>query len=603
MLKISLYCYFSVPLRIILRFNIINYGKDQDHIPGRRRTPTIGARLSGRQKPCFSHALSCRAFEIIRPDLESHWRTDRNDAYIGQFVGETLRVGKHQRPGDPSRKDKLIGNVYTAYRLLEKLFTNDKGEFVKPENLMHMQQMLTPKGMKGEKSEVSTEKNIHSITEFAKWLIEKGKSLSGRDFYKFVFNNSPYINMALLKLAYDIEPSGKIRFDSENNKLIDTLKNKGISYVFLNAAKSGKSWSNVNGVNYSIVATSGRNRFSMEINGEFYPFTVFGKIESPILAVQYYDILNQIYGMDFGIGTEDYKKREYYIKRNRSPFEWGRYRNTDGIVEDGPDGDVDSDSDIGGTDAGKSKLEITAINAADNAVAIPPDIIDNFKFAGDENLYIDIVNDPSKGNYIIVAQRGGGNKVKLYYIPGTITSPDGTVNATPDEIRSVLEKTYNENGSTDLYTSDKIYTFTVRNDSGINVYTRKREDIPEPLTQELQNLSDAISENKDTLNSFISKSSNSNELIKMVGVSLDKTGFIEKLKKVLVDNPSSKDLEELKNDIVKGISEQAEMDMSGNDSIVCSVINGIVSLELNSDESKAINNLIDIFTNPKSCPF
>ena len=508
--------------------------------------------------------------------------------------------------GKLSERDKLIGNVYTAYRLLEKIYTDDKGSFSRPGDLRDNQQMITPK-------EMGSSENVSSIHEFAKWLIEKGSKLSGKDFYEFVFSNSPYINMALLKLAYDINLSGKIEFNSDNNKLIDTLKNKGISYVFLNAVKSKKSWSNVNGVNYSTVATSGRNRFSMEINGEFYPFTVFGKIESPILAVQYYDILNQIYGMDFGKGTEDYKKREYYIKRNRSPFEWGRYRGSDGIAEDGPDGDVDSDSNAGGTDvggsgtggtdAGKPKLEITAINAADNTVAVPSDIVDNFKFAGDENLYIDIINDPIKGNYIVVAQRGGENKVKLYYIPGTITSPDGTVNATPDEIRSVLEKTYNENGSTDLYTNDKIYTFTVRNDNGINVYTRKREDIPEPLAQELQNLSDAISENKDTLNSFISKSSDSNELIKMVGVSSDRTGFIEKLKKVLVDNPSSKDLEELKNDIVKGISEQAKMDMSGDDSIICSVINGIVSLELNSDESKAINNLIDIFTNPESCPF
>ena len=503
--------------------------------------------------------------------------------------------------GKLSERDKLIGNVYTAYRLLEKIYTDDKGVFSRPGDLRDNQQMITPK-------EMGSSENVSSIHEFVKWLIEKGSKLSGKDFYEFVFSNSPYMNMALLKLAYDINLSGKIEFNPDNNKLIDTLKNKGISYVFLNATKSGKSWSNVNGVNYSTVATSGRNRFSIEIDGEFYPFTVFGKIESPILAIQYYGILDQIYKMNFGLGTEDYKKREYYIKRNRSPFEWGRYRNTDGIAEDGPDNGVDSDSDAGGTDAGgsdpgKSKLEIIAINAADNAVAVPSDIVDNFKFAGDENLYINIVNDPIKGNYIVVAQRGGGNKVRLYYIPGTITSPDGTVNATPDEIKSVLEKTYNENGSTDLYTSDKVYTITVRDDSGINVYTRKREDIPEPLDQELQDLSNAISENKDTLNSFISKSSDSNELIKMVGVSSDKTGFIEKLKKVLVDNPSSKDLEELKNDIVKGISEQAEMDLSGNDSIVCSVINGIVSLELNSDESKAINNLIDIFTNPESCPF
>lgn len=505
--------------------------------------------------------------------------------------------------GKLSERDKLIGNVYTAYRLLEKIYTDDKGVFSMSSDLRGDQQMIVPE-------EMGSSDNISKIHEFAKWLIEKGSNLSGKDFYEFVFNNSPYINMALLKLAYNMELSGRIKLDdSIDSKLITALENKGIGYVFLNAAKSGKSWSNVNGINYSTVATSSRNRFSIEIDGESYPFTVFGKIESPILAIQYYDILDQIYKMDFGRFTKDYAKREYYIKRNRSPFKWGLYRDSDGIVEDDSDGDTGAGTGgtdaggtgTGGTGTGKPKLEITAFNAADNAVAVPPDIIDNFKFDGDENLHIDIINDPDKGNYIVVAQRGGENKVKLYYIPGTITSPDGTVNATPDEIRSVLENTYNKNGSTDLYTSDKIYTFTVRDDSGINVYTRKRENPAEPLTQELQNLSDAINENKDVLKNFVSKSGNSNELVKMVGVSSDKTGFIEKLKKVLVDNPSSKDLEELKNDIIEEMGKPVSFDMSGDDSIVCAVIDGIASYELNSDESKAINNLINIFTNPKSC--
>lgn len=101
MLKISLYHNFCVSLHV--HINPYRYRKDQSNRVNSLPTSGIGARLSGRQKPCFPYALSCRAFEILRPDIESHWRTDRNDAHIGQFMGETLRVGRHQRLGDPPR--------------------------------------------------------------------------------------------------------------------------------------------------------------------------------------------------------------------------------------------------------------------------------------------------------------------------------------------------------------------------------------------------------------------------------------------------------------------------------------------------------------------
>lgn len=101
MLKVSLYHDFCVALHI--HINPYRYRKDQSNRVNSLPTSGIGERLSGRQKPCIPHALPCHAFEIIRTEIESHWQTDRNDAHIGQFVGETLRVGRHQRPGEPSR--------------------------------------------------------------------------------------------------------------------------------------------------------------------------------------------------------------------------------------------------------------------------------------------------------------------------------------------------------------------------------------------------------------------------------------------------------------------------------------------------------------------
>ena len=101
MLKISLYHDFCVALHA--HINPYRYRKDQSNRVNSLPTSAIGARLSGRQKPCFPYALPCRPFEIIRTDIESRWRTDGNDTHIGQFMGETLRIGRHQRLGDPSR--------------------------------------------------------------------------------------------------------------------------------------------------------------------------------------------------------------------------------------------------------------------------------------------------------------------------------------------------------------------------------------------------------------------------------------------------------------------------------------------------------------------
>lgn len=83
--------------------NPYNYRKDQSNRTCRLTTSAIGERLSRRQKLCFSNALSGRSFEIIRFDIEIRRRTDGNDTYISQFVGETLRVGRSQRFGNTSR--------------------------------------------------------------------------------------------------------------------------------------------------------------------------------------------------------------------------------------------------------------------------------------------------------------------------------------------------------------------------------------------------------------------------------------------------------------------------------------------------------------------
>lgn len=101
MLKISLYQDFCVLLRE--HINPYNYRKDQSYRTYRHTTSAIRGRLSQRQEPCIPYALSSGPLEIIGFDIEKGWRTDRNDPYISQFVGEALRIGRHQGIRNPSR--------------------------------------------------------------------------------------------------------------------------------------------------------------------------------------------------------------------------------------------------------------------------------------------------------------------------------------------------------------------------------------------------------------------------------------------------------------------------------------------------------------------
>lgn len=100
MLKFSLYQNFTVSLCEHIKTH--SYRKNQSYRTDRPATSATGRWLSPRQEPCVPYALSRSTSEIHRFDLGTDWRTDRNDPYISQFLGETFRGRRHPRPGDPS---------------------------------------------------------------------------------------------------------------------------------------------------------------------------------------------------------------------------------------------------------------------------------------------------------------------------------------------------------------------------------------------------------------------------------------------------------------------------------------------------------------------
>lgn len=100
MFKISLYHDYCVALH--KHINPYSHRIDQSNRTYNLPTPAIRERLSGGQKTRFPHALPCRSFEILGLDIRIRRRTDGHDTYISQFMGETVRIGRYQRSGNPS---------------------------------------------------------------------------------------------------------------------------------------------------------------------------------------------------------------------------------------------------------------------------------------------------------------------------------------------------------------------------------------------------------------------------------------------------------------------------------------------------------------------
>lgn len=109
MLKISLYQNFCIGLCVIC-INTYDYRKNQSYTTDRPATSAIRGRLSPRKEPCLSYALSRRASEINRSYFGTSRLTDRNDPYISQFLGETIRDRRNPWLGNPSRPGTQTDN-------------------------------------------------------------------------------------------------------------------------------------------------------------------------------------------------------------------------------------------------------------------------------------------------------------------------------------------------------------------------------------------------------------------------------------------------------------------------------------------------------------
>ena len=101
MLKFSLYHNFCSSSSVKgMHLNTYDYRIDQSYTTDRQATSATGRWLSARQKPRLPYELPLNITESQGSDIQGSCVADRNDTHIRQFMGEALRDGGHQKPGD-----------------------------------------------------------------------------------------------------------------------------------------------------------------------------------------------------------------------------------------------------------------------------------------------------------------------------------------------------------------------------------------------------------------------------------------------------------------------------------------------------------------------
>ena len=86
-----------------MNHNKYDYRKNQSYTTDRQATSATCRGLSPRQEARISYALPRNTAKSQWSDLQRSWDTDRNDTYIRQLLGETVRKRRHQRSGDTPR--------------------------------------------------------------------------------------------------------------------------------------------------------------------------------------------------------------------------------------------------------------------------------------------------------------------------------------------------------------------------------------------------------------------------------------------------------------------------------------------------------------------
>lgn len=192
--------------------------------------------------------------------------------------------------GTMTSTDKIIGNSFSSYRVLYNLFSKEDGTFdiesindvIKSIGATNLKLNINNVDMTLAEYIYDTMTEIGDVSndnvKLRDKLIDKGMNKT--------------LNGILFMLATNSDVEGRIGDinDSIASNISDVLKLKGFSGIFL-FPKVNRTVKDVARV---IFDTDGNNPYTMVLDGEHYDFTVYGKIDSPVMNMDYAGILNRV---------------------------------------------------------------------------------------------------------------------------------------------------------------------------------------------------------------------------------------------------------------------------------------------------------------------
>ena len=348
-----------------------------------------------------------------------------------------------------SEENKVIGNTFTAYRLIEALFL-DKSEtanlsdhvesVMKELEFNSLPSMYIPEEMAktinvnpmGD----SVISNSYEISNVISGIITYMKTLESNNdknrMFDFLIKNNRYINYILSQLVYDVDASGNIKFDNTSDRyknVVKKLNDNGIDGVFLNVVPDNGGWKKLgdSGIFYAKALTDGTGSYTMTVGGTSYPFAYFGKLETPCAVAPMGVILEAINKAYNETGTNDlsdnapYRNRiDSYIQKHRNPFNDGP--DLDGTV---PSGVTPSPGESPGGIEYKKIIQRRAHQYPNGAAtSFKPD---DYNIATDNNNTFMTTESKDGADIVIVRQYGDKNNTELdfYIIKGGLVDDSG----------------------------------------------------------------------------------------------------------------------------------------------------------------------------------
>lgn len=212
--------------------------------------------------------------------------------------------------GSMTSTDRVIGNSFTSYRILSKLFVDD-GSDLGVENIKTVIGRIGASDLKLNVNNQDTTLSQYIYDTLSKIGDVDSDNVSLRNM--LIDNNmNRSLNGILFMLATKVNADSTIGdIDSTvADNISNELSSKGFKGVFLFPKINRKS----DGVSTVILDNDGvsNDLYTMHIDGDTYEFSIFGKIDSPVLNIDYNELIDVMDRINPRNNKDKSQIRDYY---------------------------------------------------------------------------------------------------------------------------------------------------------------------------------------------------------------------------------------------------------------------------------------------------